>query len=191
MPDYNQKDIQEVFASYNRLRAAIHANPRFGFDFDWDTFCKVLSMLSIRARGSRLQNRITEQNQYQSIPANLNRGDIKTLDGKYVELKCSIVTAANDVATIRGIRPWQKLDAHLIVIIDFRNEDKPETYCFWLNKTEIEEECRTLKAGAVSGTKVANRANTNILLGFNLNVDKEDAHFKRWLKRYLRKNILL
>jgi hypothetical protein len=191
MPKYGQKEIQEVFASYSSLRAAIHADPRFGFDFDWDTFCKVLFMLSIKARGTRLQNRIAEKNEYKCIPANLDRGDFKTPDGKYVELKGSILTVANDVATIRGIRPWQQLDAHLVMIIDLRSEDKPKTYPFWVGSNEMGEECVKLNARTVSGTEFANRENKNIPLGFNLKVDDQDVHFQRWAKLYSAKNIRL
>jgi hypothetical protein len=189
MPTYDQKKVQEIFAEYNGLLAAIAANPRFGFDFDWDTFCKLVSMLSINARGSRLQNRIAEQNQYECISANLNRGDFKMSDGKFVELKCSMVTVANKVATIRGIRPWQELDAHLIVIIDLRNEDKPRTYPFWVGNTEMDEELDTLNACAVSGTQLANLENKNIPLGFDLKVDERDVHFRRWIERYSVKHI--
>lgn len=188
---YDQNKIEEIFALYNNLQAAICANPRFGFDFDWGTFCKLLSMLSINARGTRLQNRIAEKNEYECISANENRGDVKTPTGQYVEIKCSILTVANSEATIRGIRPWQKLDAYLIVIIDLRSEDGPNTYCFWVESKAMEEECEKLNARPVSGTKHANSENKNIPLGFNLKVDAQDEHFKRWREHYSSEDITL
>lgn len=188
---YDAQEISRIFSQYQGLMAAIAADPQFGFDLDWKTFCEVVSMLSIKARGARLEKRIILKNGFCKIHANKNLGDFRTKDGHCVELKCTILTVANKLGTFRGIRPWQKLNAHLFVVIDLRDLASPQTATFWINESDMPVELELLKARPVSGTKLALKENKNIELGFNLNVDPQDPHYARWCQRYLVKEILL
>ena len=184
MGKYSAADIEDIYSRFNKLRTAIDGDSQFGFDLNWPTFCKIIAMLSIKARGARLEKRIVQANEFTRIRASENRGDFKTKDGRYIELKASILTVANKIATIRGIRPWQDLTAHLIIVIDLRREAAPTTYTFWINDADMGEELISLKASPVSGTKEANKENNKSALGFNLKVDPEDEHFRRWREKY-------
>jgi len=155
---------------------------RYGFDDDWDTFIKKVLALSPKSYGTKIQNRIMEKNNLESVKANENKGDFK-INNKYFEVKCSLITVTNITANITGVRPWQDIDGYYIFIIDAKDYKNIITYSFKLSKEEMENELKVLNACALNGTSIVNEGNTNITLRFGLSL--ESKNFARWCQDYL------
>ncbi len=157
-------------------------DPRYGFDDNWNTFIKKVLALSPKSYGTKIQNRIMEKNNLESVKASEDKGDFK-IDNKYFEIKCSLITVTNTNANITGIRPWQDINGYYIFIIDARDYKNITTYSFKLSKVEMGEELKALNACPINGTKKANEGNTKSALRFGFSLDSEN--FKRWCKDYL------
>jgi len=157
-------------------------DPRYGFNDNWNTFIKKVLALSPKSYGTKIQNRIMEKNNLESVKANEDKGDFK-IDNKYFEIKCSLITVTNITANITGIRPWQDVDGYYIFIIDAKDCKNIITYSFKLSKIEMENELKVLNACPINGTKKANEGNTKSALRFGFSLESEN--FKRWCKDYL------
>jgi DNA-binding ferritin-like protein (Dps family) len=157
-------------------------DPRYGFNDNWNTFIKKVLALSPKSYGTKIQNRIMEKNNLQSVKANEDKGDFK-INNKYFEVKCSLITVTNTTANITGIRPWQNIDGYYIFIIDAKDYKNITTYSFKLSRVEMKKEQEVLNFCPINGTKKANEGNTNSALRFGFSLESES--FKRWCKDYL------
>jgi hypothetical protein len=157
-------------------------DPRYGFDDEWNTFIKKVLALSPKSYGTKIQNRIMEKNNLESVKANEDKGDFK-INNKYFEVKCSLITVTNKTANITGVRPWQDVDGYYIFIIDAKDYKNIMTYSFKLSKQEMAKELKILNAIPINGTKKANEGNTKSALRFGLSLENEN--FTRWKKDYM------
>lgn len=173
-------DLNELLEAFYEIKSK-STNPEFGFSDDWITFVKKMVFLSPKSRGSRIQNRIIKLNNGESVSSSDEKGDFK-LDGKFYEIKTSLLDATNKTIHIVGIREWQDIDGYFILVIDAQDYKAISTFKFFLTKEQMSLELKQKNAQASSGTKEANKDNLKVAKRFS--IEYNGTIFNGWKKQY-------
>lgn len=179
-----KKILQDLFVEKKHIVAEILNNNKWGFDKDWESFIYGLAFTNPQTYGQRVQNRTILELNATSVPSSIGRGDYLNKNGRYVEMKTSLLTDSSSLMNVVQIRPWQETDYH-VALVDMR-QDKVKTYSFMLTKEQMKKELTLLSNEGTSahGTKNINLKNKNIEKRFSINPSLEDENFQRWLSNY-------
>ena len=179
MTNEELNDFVEIFYTIKEESKAA----AFGFEDDWQTFIKKMILLSPKAYGTKIQNRIMHKNGLSAVSASDNKADCEK-NGEYYEIKTTILTPTNKNANIAGVREWQNITGYLIFIIDARKLAQIVTYSFYLTKEQLDnEKSKGITFSDLNGTKEANKNNEKSAKRFGFSLDSE--HFQRWRQDYL------
>jgi len=173
-------EIDCAISTIDMVRKDAQSNPRYGFDYGWGTFSKIMRLLTSQSSGGRIQNYIFESLGWTSVPSSEGRGDVKNNLGQYFEVKTTMITTSNGSMNIVQIRLWQNISGYHVFVIDTL-KNNALTH-FFLSKSEMAEEVNLLGQSA-HGTKSANAENNNkewaVRIRWGLGED-----FERWIKKY-------
>jgi len=146
-----------------------------------------LSILTSQSYGTTIEKFIIDKLNMSKVKAKENRGD-SCCNGKYYEIKISLITSTNVNLNLVQIRNWQNIDGYICCAFDIR--DKYKEYIFYLNKNQMVEELELMNASSAHGTKKVSDANKHIEKRFSIKIDNKDKNFQRWINNYLIKDIL-
>jgi hypothetical protein len=181
MKDYNSEEIANVIKTLDDIRGRAIKDQLYGFNDNWITFMSKMRILTPQSSGARIQNYIFRALGWESVPASLNKGDVKNSLGQYYEVKITLISSSNLSANIVQIRMWQSISGHHIFVIDTTNNY--EVTHFSLSKYDMEQEVK-LCGNSAHGTKIANLANQNVEWSIRINWNVNDDTYKRWIVKY-------
>jgi len=150
-------------------------------------FIKKVSLLSPQSYGNKIEKWINKQLKTKMVLASKNRGDLSS-NGKYIEVKSSIITKTNPFLNMVQIRLYQDLDYYLCCAFDVRDIRNYKSYYFLLTHDDMEEEMKVLTSTPAHGTKDSLKDHNNIELRYSLLIDENSKIFKRWMSKYQEKS---
>ena len=158
-------------------------------DKNWDTsvtekeYIKGMSLLNPQSYGAKIEKKIRKGLNCTKIKAKDACGDIRSITGKNIEVKISILTLINSALNLVQIRLFHNVDYYLCVAYDCRDISNYKKYIFLLTHDEMESECEN--ANAAHGTKSVNKINKNVELRLSVICDEDNTVFQRWCEKYL------
>lgn len=176
----NTTDLDIALKTLREIKTKSSNDLRFGFDLEWNNFIKVMQFLSPKSFGTRIQNRIIENNNCLKTNPSKDLGDFEMNRKKY-EFKTSLLTTSNKLANFVGIRPYQKIDGYILIVVD-TNSTPYNTLQYCLTKEQMDEELKLLKANPSNGTMASNEFNQNISFRFSIDLITENLNSIRWHK---------
>jgi hypothetical protein len=134
--------LDQQLESRNLVREIGMPNKKFGFDLPMSHFLKLMYVhFTSQSYGSRIENRIIQENKLTKVPSSFDKGDAKTKLDKYGEIKISFKNTKGDFSFVQ-IRPHQKCHFYLLQAID--ENFKP--YTFIVTIDEIDDVLKEFKA---------------------------------------------
>ena len=174
------KALDKAVEVLDRERAAAQTEGRrYGFDEPLPVFLRLMRMLTPQSYGARFQNRMAELFEWESVPASLDRGDIRDAAGDYHEIKVTFITPSNPGVNFVQLRPYQDIAGYHLFIV----ERDYNLVHLWLSKEAMAGEIAQMGAAA-HGTKAAHAANTNQEFAIRFPWDRNHSITKRWLSSY-------
>lgn len=173
----------EFLIKLNKIIKEINKNKKFGFDLNLKEFIKSMSLINPQSYGKRIENRIIKDLNGDAVLAKEDKGDMLK-NGKYYEIKISLLTQTNSDLNLVQIRTWQNLDYYLCIAFDLRNIKNFNVIPFLLTKNDMIKEMKNVNATSAHGTKKAIEENKNIELRYSLKIDSNNQVFQRWKKKY-------
>ncbi len=181
MHDDNQ--LEFALQILREIKEESSKDSKYGFNDDWSTFIKKMQFLSPKSFGTRIQNRIIEQNNFEKVNASDDKGDFER-DGKYFEFKTTILTLSNKGANFVNIRPYQNIDGYYCLVVN-TIVSPYETTQFYLSKEQMDRELNLIKANASNGTFESNKENKNVSFRFTIDFSTQNEIAARWVSQYL------
>lgn len=191
--EYNQRQHTKHFFNFTNRKQRSALPPAL--------FFLGCSSLTPQSYGSLIQNYLIDKLYgWDNVKSKDNQGDAVCPLNNYYEIKSSLITESNNSLNLVQIRPWQNIYGYLIAAIDLRQINDNDQYwenfknrvhVFILNKEQMTQECQSLGATRAHGTIDAVQNNQNIELRAELKINKDDEHFKRWIKNYKSDNSFL
>lgn len=126
-------------------------------------------IITAQSLGFRAEKFAAEAFDWTRVPASLQRGDLVTTDGEFVELKTT--TAPNGTLMLRQIRQSHRVNWLLV----FAATEFGETEIFALNRLDIEHESRDMNAAHGVRATASELAMT---------FDRGSAIYDRWVTNY-------
>lgn len=153
-------------------------------DFDTETFFRLAPALTPQAKSPLTEKFLGKKLGWEKISAKLDKGDFKTQEGKFVELKVSYTNLAEQL-NIKQIRLYQKdVDYYVCIYIDDFGDLKQDSRVFLLTKEQMEQEVEQY-GSFTHGTTAANKNNQNHEYSLVIPIKKEDdKKTKYWLENY-------
>lgn len=184
--EYQQRQQTKQFFNFTNRKQRSNLSPAIFF------LC--CSSLNPQSYGCLIQNYLIDKlDGWKNVKSKDNQGDAVCPQNNYYEIKSSLITETNNSLNLVQIRPWQPIDGYLVAAIDLRKINdrdqswenfKNRVHIFKLNKEQMAQECKTLGATRAHGTIDAVQNNQNIELRIELEINKDNEHFKRWMKHY-------
>ena len=143
-----------------------------------EVFFTVISVGTAQAKAPEAEKFIGRKMGWTKISPSLNKGDFKTPENNYIELKNSFSNKAGCL-NLRQIRLWQEVDYYLCVYIDETNI--ANSVVLLLTHEQMEEEVAACGC-ATHGTAVANANNQNIEYSITIKVDS--PMMAQWIEKY-------
>lgn len=179
----NSSNLDEVFYLYWTYISKASQNSQYLYkELSTEEFIKFVSLRNHKSRGTDIENRIAQKNLWKKVSRADESGDLIDTDGKFVEVKSSIVTPnKGSKITLRGFRNWElKVNRYLAVIVDVRNFTiGVKSHIFNIPTSLITSE-NGFKPYTQSGN--ARQGNKNIPLGISFEIG--DKTFLDWEKKY-------
>lgn len=113
---------------------------------------------------------------------NPDAGDVRDEEGRYYEVKCSILSKTNKAWNIRQVRPHQEIDGYILMFGDLRDPRSPDSSFYMLSKEQMQRELQLCNAKPCHGTRSALENNRTIEYGFTISQGSE--HHYRWFRNY-------
>jgi len=111
-----QESTLKTFLDFRVKAKALGKNPTFGFNYKWEKFLMIMSAyFNPQSYGARIEARLIKELELEKVPAKADRGDGK-FKNLYIEIKISFIDI-NGHFNLLQIRPHQKLNAYLIVLV--------------------------------------------------------------------------
>lgn len=138
---------------------------------DWSTTLAATQagILTAQSLGFRAERFAGEAFGWTRVPVSLQRGDLLTPDGEFVELKTT--TAPGGTLMLRQIRQSHRVNWLLV----FAGTPYGETEIFALNRLDVEHESRDMDAAHGVRATASELAMT---------FDRSSAIYRRWMDRY-------
>lgn len=143
-----------------------------------EVFFSAISVGTAQAKAPEVEKFIARKLGYIKISPSLNRGDFKTSDDKYIELKNSF-SNKDECLNLRQIRLWQKIDYYLCMYIN--ETDLSKSIVMLLSHEQMEKEVAE-HGSATHGTSTSNANNKNIEYSITLSVN--GSPMKSWIEKY-------
>lgn len=143
-----------------------------------EVFFTVISVGTAQAKAPEVEKFIARKMGWTKISPSLNKGDFKTPENNYIELKNSFSNKAGCL-NLRQIRLWQEVDYYLCVYIDETNIDN--SVVLLLTHEQMEEEVATC-GSATHGTAAANANNQNI--EYSITIKVGSPMMAQWIEKY-------
>lgn len=174
----NMLEVNTCLALTQKIRSEANKNKKWGWDLPLIDFAKAMLCLNPQSYGSRVDKRLSEI--LGLLPTNdQDRGDRKSINGKYLEWKGSFFTSSNTALNLVQIRPWQNID-YIYYAFDMRSLNDIKMQLFYLTKNQMDSEL--VKASSAHGTKESNKDNKNKELALRIEADSND--YNRWVQEY-------
>lgn len=143
-----------------------------------DVFFTVISVGTAQAKAPEAEKFIARKMGWTKISPSLNKGDFKTAENKYIELKNSFSNKAGCL-NLRQIRLWQEVDYYLCIYIDETNIS--DSVVLLLTHEQMEKEV-TSCGSATHGTAAANANNQNI--EYSITIKVGSPMMTQWIEKY-------
>lgn len=143
-----------------------------------EVFFSAISVGTAQAKAPEVEKFVARKLGYTKISPSLNRGDFKTSDDKYIELKNSF-SNKDECLNLRQIRLWQKIDYYLCMYIN--ETDLSKSIVMLLSHEQMEKEVAE-HGSATHGTSTSNANNKNIEYSITLSVN--GSPIKSWIEKY-------
>lgn len=143
-----------------------------------EVFFSVISVGTAQAKAPEVEKFVARKLGYTKISPSLNRGDFKTSDDKYIELKNSF-SNKDECLNLRQLRLWQKIDYYLCMYIN--ETDLSKSIVMLLSHEQMEKEVAE-HGSATHGTSTSNANNKNIEYSITLSVN--GSPIKSWIEKY-------
>jgi hypothetical protein len=182
----NYTKLEEYLEMCDRIRTEAK-DEHWAFDLEEPIRSKLLYTLGQNSYGYRHQNLLIYEssNLLSSVPVSLSRGDVKTIFGKYCEVKTSYTSKIGNYSFLQ-IRLWQDLDGHIFKVIDKLDNYSTKYFCF--TRSQIEEERIIQKPKATHGDKKVVEENKHVELSFRYNPNNIYEK-NRWEDLYLQEDV--
>lgn len=144
----------------------------------FEEFLIVISSLSPQSKSPLIEDFLSRRNNLEKVSPSIEKGDFKTPEGKYIELKVSF-SNKEDNLNIRQIRLYQDIDEYWCFYFDDKGNLKKNSKLFILSKEQMSNEVN--KIGSFThGTKRANSENKNN--EYSITIPMKKYHY--WNKEY-------
>ena len=143
-----------------------------------EVFFTVISVGTAQAKAPEAEKFIARKMSWTKISPSLNRGDFRTAENKYIELKNSFSNKAGCL-NLRQIRLWQEVDYYLCVYIDETNI--ANSIVLLLTHEQMEREVAAC-GSATHGTAAANANNQNI--EYSITIKVGSPMMAQWIEKY-------
>lgn len=143
-----------------------------------EVFFTVISVGTAQAKAPEAEKFIARKMSWGKISPSLNRGDFRTAENKYIELKNSFSNKAGCL-NLRQIRLWQEVDYYLCVYIDETNI--ANSIVLLLTHEQMEREVAAC-GSATHGTAAANANNQNI--EYSITIKVGSPMMAQWIEKY-------
>ena len=143
-----------------------------------EVFFTVISVGTAQAKAPEAEKFIARKMDWTKISPSLNKGDFKTPENNYIELKNSFSNKAGCL-NLRQIRLWQEVDYYLCVYIDETNI--ANSVVLLLTHEQMEEEVAACGC-ATHGTAAANANNQNI--EYSITIKVGSPMMAQWIEKY-------
>jgi len=110
------------------------------------------------------------------VSQQLDRGDYKTKDGKYLEVKISVIDSKDDVINIVQIRPHQDLYGYLVFAIDYIS-DITHPILYFLTSKQMKLE---IKKHGTPSHGVKDKPKTYPEFSIRIPIDNHNGILKEW-----------
>lgn len=164
-----------------QVRAAAAADGAEGamMQLPWSEFIHAMRLLPPQSYGARIQNWLRLQLGWDRVGPAEDRGDARTPDGAYVEIKVTLPTPPTLTANFVQIRPHQRLDGYALFVVE--PDDTIER--LWVPTAAMHDELDTLGASA-HGTLDAVHDNATREYAIRFPWHDGDATARRWRTTY-------
>jgi hypothetical protein len=158
------EELQSFAARRAELREALD-----GADWSTTLAATQAGIINAQSLGFRAEKAAAKAFGWTRVPASLQRGDLLTPDGEFVELKTT--TAPGGTLMLRQIRQSHRVNWLLV----FAGTEFAETEIFALNRLDIEHESRDMDAAhGVRATA------SELAMTFH----RKSDIYRRWMSRY-------
>lgn len=143
-----------------------------------EVFFSTISVGTVQAKAPEVEKFIARKMGYIKLSPSLNRGDFKTANDNYIELKNSF-SNKDKCLNLRQLRLWQKIDYYMCIYIDEVNLQN--SIILLLTHEQMVDEV-SKHGSATHGTSAANADNKNIEYSITLKVNS--SLMNSWIEKY-------
>jgi hypothetical protein len=145
----------------------------------WGLVALRMHMLSPQSYGSRLETYLMNFYGWERVAPALNRGDVQVEDGRYIEIKVSVVDSYTKVNFVQ-LRPHQDIDGYRLFVIDAETT----VYRFDLTKEQMDHEIKLVGTNS-HGTSDVAAANVKKEPSIRFKWSEKTEAYRRWMADYL------
>lgn len=145
-----------------------------------NVFLEIMRLYVPQSYGAQIESRIINDKNWTKVGSSLERGDAKTIDNEYIEIKVSMLRPSKgSKVNFVQIRPHHKLDSYACYVVDVDNV----FHEFYLTKAQMANEIIATNAALAHGSKKTNN-NVNKEYAIRFSWKQGDDTYDRWVQNY-------